>query len=230
MKSFISVILVAATVLISNAQPASATIITVQVTGIVNEVFTDGGLYLDGSVGVGTAMSGYCTYDSQTADLDPIESNGKYALLSISMTVGNYNFTPAPLLPEYIFFNVYTGDYGYCAYGGNICFDGTVYLDETPQSYEDINWSIATLELIDLGTSSGEYIPTDVLPDLDSWPDLSIFDVHREFEAAFHKSYSYGDGDFVIRGEITSLTVIPEPATLLLLALGSLALLTKRRT
>ena len=230
MKRLISIVFIAlAALVILNSQPASATIITVQVTGIVNEVFTDGGLNLDGSVGVGTPMSGYCTYDSQTADLNPIESNGKYALLSISMTVGNYNFTPDPLLPEYIFFYVYTGDYGYSASGGNIRFDGTVYLDGAPQSYEDINWSIATLELIDLGTNSGEYISTDALPDLDSWPDLSIFDVCRDFEAAFHKSYSYGDGDFVIRGEITSLTVVPEPATLFLLGLGSLALLTKRK-
>jgi len=208
--------------------PAWATIITVEVTGVVGSIATDGGLALDGSVGTGTTMSGYCTYDSQTPDLELGEYKGKYALLSISMTVGNYTFTPDPMPPDIPLFNVYTVDPGYTAHSGSR-FDGTVYLDGMPQSYDDIDWSIRSLELMELGTNSGEYIPTDALPDLDSWPDLSVFG-WRRFEVAFHKSYSYGYGDFVISGEITSLTPTPEPATVLLLGLGGLALLRKRRT
>jgi len=229
MKKRIWSIWLALGVCLAIVAPASATIITVEVTGTVDSIITDGGLTLDGSVIVGSEMNGYCTYDSETPDLNPIEENGKYALLSISMTVGNYTFTPDPTLPEYLFFGVGTGDHGYSAWGGNTRFDGTVYLDATPYSYEDIDWSIRSLELMDLLTNSDEYILTDALPDLDSWPELSIFDWRREFEVAFHKSYSYGYGDFVIRGEITSLTVVPEPATVLLLGLGSLALLRNRR-
>jgi len=209
--------------------PVWAIIITVEVEGAVNSVTTDGGLALDGSVIVGTTMTGFCTYDTDTPDQDSTNVNGKYPVISISMSIGNYTFTPDPTLPEYLFFGVGTGDHGYSAWGGNTRFDGTVYLDATPYSYEDIDWSIRSLELMDLLTNSDEYILTDALPDLDSWPELSIFDWRREFEVAFHKSYSYGYGDFVIRGEITSLTVVPEPATVLLLGLGSLALLRNRR-
>jgi len=205
--------------------PVWATIITVEVTGVVDSVGTDGGLALDGSVIVGSAMTGYCTYDPDTPDANPSENNGHYPVISISMTVGNYTFTHDPTSSEYPFFNVYTVDPGYSLSTASR-FDGTVYLDGTPQ---DIDWSIRSLELMELGTDSGEYIPTDALPDLDSWPDLSVFG-WRRFEVAFHKSYSYGYGDFVISGEITSLTPTPEPATVLLLGLGSLALLRNRRT
>lgn len=228
MKRSLSVILVAVTVLVtSSVPPASATILTVEVAGVVDSVWTDGGLALDGSVNIGSIMTGSTTYDTETPDLSPIPENGKYALLSISMTIGNYTFMH-DLTSSDPFFYVFTGDPGYSVSTVSR-FDGTVYLDGTPYSYEDIDWSIRSLDLMNLFTNSGEYIPTDALPDTSSWPDLSIFDVVREFEVAFHKSYSYGDGDFVICGEITSLDVVPEPATVLLLGLGCLALLRKRR-
>ena len=144
------------------------------------------------------------------------------------MNIGNYTFTHNPISPNPALFKVYTANPCYKVNSESPRFDGTVIVDGLPLTYDDIIWGDwAFLELMDLGTSSYEYIPNDALPDLDSWPDLSVFDMWRTFGTSF---YDQGDGYFGIYGEVTALTVTPEPATLLLLGLGSLALLRKRRT
>jgi len=203
--------------------PARATILIVEVEGAVNSIGTEGAFGLDGSVDVGSLMTGSCSYDTQTADL----GSGSYAMISISMTIGNYMFThnPASSIPP--LFDVYTVDPGYVVRSEALCFDGTLYVNGSPKTYNDIIWGWTYLELFNLATSSSEYISTDTLPDLDSWPDLSVFDVRRAFETRF---YGEGDDYFGIYGEVTSLTVIPEPATLLLLGLGSLAFLRRPRS
>jgi len=203
--------------------PVWATIITVEVEGIVDSITTDGGFALDGSVDVDSPMTGFCTYDTETPDL----GSGSYAMISISMHIGNYTFTHDPMSPDPPMFRVYTVDPGYVASSDALRFDGTIYVDGSPKTYEDITWNWTYLELFDLGTSSDQYIPTDALPDLESWPELSVFDQRRAFQTQF---YGEGDDYFGIYGEITSLTPTPEPATVLLLGLGSLALLRNRRT
>ncbi len=223
MKRSISIILVVLMGLtISNTQTALATIITVDVEGVVNYLGTGGGLTLDGSVSLGSLMTGSCSYDTQTPDL----GSGSYAMISISMTIGNYTFTHNPASSILPLFDVHTVDPGYVGRSGDSRFDGTIYVNETPKTYDDIAWNWAYLELFNLGTSSSEYITSIVLPDLDSWPELSIFDNRREFRTSF---YDESDRPFNISGEVTSLTVIPEPATLLLLGLGGLALLRRPR-
>jgi hypothetical protein len=207
--------------------PASATIITVEVEGAVNSVTTDGGLALDGSVNISSVMTGYCIYDTDTPDVNPTnEDVGGYQLTTISMSIGNYTFTHDPTSPEIPYFIVVTVDRNYSAVSYVPRFDGTVYVDGVPSTYDDITWSYTTLALFDLLTSSSEYITTDALPDLDSWPELSVFDTRRQFKARF---YDESNHNFQIYGEITSLTPTPEPATLLLLGLGGLALLRRRK-
>ena len=147
-------------------------------------------------------------------------------MISISMITGNYTFThdqASSILP---LFDVHTVDPGYVARSEALHFDGTVYIDGSPKTYDDITWGWTYLELFDLGTSSSEYITTDELPNLYSWPELSVFDVRKAFETRF---YGEGDDYFGIFGEVTSLTPVPEPGTLLLLGLGGLALLRNRR-
>ena len=205
-------------------------ILTVEVTGVVDSLETTGGLAFDGSISVGSEMAGFCTYDTHTLDLSPSEYNGKYALLSISMTVGNYTFTHNPTLPDPATFRVYTeeavtlGKGVYRAGGPDVRFDGTIFVDGLPQTYDDITWPEAYSELFDLWTNY-EYILTDALPDLESWPDFSSFDLIRNFRTSFDDQSSLS---FDISGEITSLTITPEPATFLLLSLGVLFLRRKK--
>jgi hypothetical protein len=204
-------------------------ILTVEVTGIVDSVETTGGLAFDGSIGVGSEMTGLCTYDTDTPDLSPSEYNGKYALISTSITVGNYTFTHNPISSAT--FRVATeeavvfGKGVYRAGGPGVRFEGTIFVDGLPQTYDDITWPEAYSELFDLWTSSEECIPTDALPDLESWPDFSAFDLIRNFWTSFDDQSSLS---FDISGEVTSLTITPEPATLLLLSLGALFLRRRR--
>jgi hypothetical protein len=66
---------------------------------------------------------------------------------------------------------------------------------------------------------------TDALPDVDSFPELSLFDDRREFGVGNDE----GALGFIISGEIMSITVIPEPGTVLLFGFGGLMLLRNRR-
>jgi len=204
--------------------PASATIITVEVTGVVDSVATDGGLALDGSVIVGSVMTGFCIYDTDTPDEDPSEDKGKYALLSISMNIGNYTFTHDPMSTDSALFNVgYDNWWIYRVDSASPRFDGTLYIDDSPKGYDDIAWDYTYLKLMKVG--SQEYTTTDALPD--SLPDFSVFDMDREFRVCFYEPSAPDRGYFDINGEVT--TLVPEPATLLLLGLGGLALLRRRK-
>lgn len=206
--------------------PVSAAIITVQVEGVVDLVNTQGGFALDGSVSLGSAITGFCTYDTDTADQVPSEYSGRYSLISISMSIGNYTFTHDPMSSISAFFEVSTVGNSYKAYSYTPRFDGTVYLDGIPKTFEDFSWTTFGLKLMYLATTLHEYFPTDALPDVDSFPDLSIFDRNKFIGVGTDEA---GPG-FVMDGRITSLTVIPEPATLFLLGLGGLVLLRRPRS
>ena len=203
--------------------PASATIITVEVEGVVNSVSVGGRFALDGSVDVGSIMTGSTTYDTETPDL----GSGAYAVISISMTIGNYIFTHDPMSPDPAFFHVYTVDPGYYVKSDGPRFDGTIYVDGSPKTFDDITWEepYGRVRLMDVLTSSYEYITSTELPN--SFPDISVFDSRREFRTGFGEPLSVSNrGTFIIEGDLTYL--VPEPATLLLLGLGSLALLKRR--
>jgi hypothetical protein len=203
--------------------PASATIITVEVTGVVDGVGTHGGLALDGSVDIGSAMTGFTTYDTDTPDLSD-GSNGRYALISILMTVGNYIFTHDPMSSTSPFLYVSTGDLGYSYTVRSLDprFDGTIYIDGSPKTFDEVNFDPFGLTLMYL--VDPDSITTDELPS--SFPDISTFTT-RNFSVGVDSPPE--EPGFAIWGEVTSLTVVPEPATLLLLSLGGLALLRRRK-
>jgi len=206
--------------------PATATIITVEVTGVVDSIET-AGFVLDGSVLSGTGMTGFCSYDTEAPDQEPGEYNGLYSMISVFMTIGNYTFEHNTASSELPSFRVYTVDPGYSAGSLAPRYDGVIIDNTVPKTYDDIIWSYTAFGLMSLFTSSNEYIPTDSLPDLDSFPDLSVFDVRKEFGVRFYDESGYKY--FEISGEVTSITVIPEPGTVFLLGLGGLALIKKRR-
>ncbi|MBN2456153.1 MAG: PEP-CTERM sorting domain-containing protein [Sedimentisphaerales bacterium] len=202
---------------------ARGEIITIEVTGIVNSI-GESGFNTDGSVSIGSVMTGFCTYDIETPDLVDSEYVGEYELLSLSMTIGNYTFTHDTLSSEYPFFRVGVVDPTFWAYSPEAMFDGTVYLDGVPREYDDIFWKNREVVLLDLWTSSSEFIPDDSLPT--SLPDISVFDMRNSFGLVFR---DYDGHLFGVSGEITSWNLIPEPATILLFGLGSLIFTVKRQ-
>lgn len=212
---------------IPNSQPALAEIVTVEVEGIVDEVWADNGLTLDASVEIGTAMTGSCSYDTETVDLFPqFDHRGEYQLISISMSIGNYTFMNDPAFPDSALFEVSAlGNFYHIASSYAPRFDGIVYIDGSPKTYDEVNFDDLTMALISL-EANNDYGITDALPD--SFMDLSVYR-HRSFGVGSYVDH-IGPG-FYIRGELTSLTVTltPEPATVLLLGLGGLALLRNRR-
>ena len=53
------------------AGPVWGTILTVEVTGAVDEIVSEGGFAWDESVYMGATMTGYCVYATETPDLEP---------------------------------------------------------------------------------------------------------------------------------------------------------------
>lgn len=204
--------------------PVWATLITVEVEGVVDSVSVGGRFTLDGSVDVGSVMAGTFVYDTETSYLD----GGGYPVISISMIIGNYTFTHNSASSEPPLFTVYTVDPRYTVKSDAPRFDGIIYADGSPKTFDDITWEepYGRLTLMDVSTSSDGIITSTELPT--SFPDISVFDLRREFGTGFGEPFSVPNrGTFVIEGELTYL--VPEPAAVLLLGLGGLALLRKRR-
>ncbi len=213
LRAFMSILpLVLIAGMCSNS-PALADLVIVELGGIVNDIDTYGGLTFDGSLYVGSPMAGTFTYDSEA----PPEPS--YPVTSISMTVGNYTFMHDPTSSKSpsCRFGV-----SYYIRSGAPRFDGTAYINGLPTTYDDADWHNLSI-LFSLGGRNLEP-PFGKLPDADSFPDISAFDLERSFSVGTDNG-PYG---FDINGEVTSLTIIPEPATLLLLALGGLVLVRKR--
>gem|GEM_PF-5577029 len=209
----------------SAMRPAFGAIVTVEIEGVVDSVRLGGGMALDGSVAVGSAMKGTCTYDTQTPDEKTSEGIGQYALAAISLSIGDYTFGPDPASGNLPYFRIHTIDPVYWIACPTAAFSGTVTLDGEPRNFDDFTWMINEFRFMDLWPKSGHYIPSEDLPT--SFPDISVFTKLNLFDVGFR---DYEDRVFVISGHLTSLTatVIPEPSVIVLLGLGSLALLKKK--
>ncbi|MBN2456151.1 MAG: PEP-CTERM sorting domain-containing protein [Sedimentisphaerales bacterium] len=205
---------------------ARGEIITIEVTGVVNSIDTQGGFALDDSVYIGSEMTGSCSYDTEAIDHYPQLNNiGEYDLSSVSMTIGNYTFFNNPMPPDELLFKVFSIDLSYIARSLSPRFDGFITLNGSFKSYDDIDWQDSGLTLINVCSSSNKYNLSDSLP---VWlPDISEFDWYNKFSVAFTDS-DWDTSWFGISGSLSSWTIIPEPAMILLLGLGSLAL-TRRK-
>ncbi|MBA7647400.1 hypothetical protein ES703_55172 [subsurface metagenome] len=193
----------AALLVLTLAGSVSARVITVKVEGVVNYFNTQGGFALDGSVGLGSVMTGSCSYDTQTPDLGM--GSGSYAMISISMTIGNYTFMHDPMSVDPPLFRVSTVDPVYIASSDALRFDGTIYVNNSPKTWDEVDLDTFGLSVLSLG-GWNDYGITDALPD--SFMDLSVYS-YRSFGVVSSPDH-IGPG-FYIRGELTSLTVIPEP-------------------
>jgi hypothetical protein len=178
----------------------------VVVTGTVTSTETTGGFVFEN---LGTQMAGYCTYDPETVDDEEGSSfYGRYNIDSLSMTIGDYTFADNSTTTPYPEFEVWVTDFCYKV----STIDGMVSINSAAQSYDDIN-----IVLFDLGNFSISG-PDDEIPT--SFPDISFFSDRNEFEV----DYSDADISFNVAGVIDSITVIPEPSSVLLLFLGGLLL------
>jgi hypothetical protein len=126
--------------ILSANQSVDADIITVEVEGVVNTVGVDGRFELDGSVNIGSVMTGTFVYDSDATNLLTSGANGEYAIISLSMTIGNYVFTHEPTSSVSPLFTVYTTDPAYYVRSDGPRFNGTIYVDGSPKTFDDITY------------------------------------------------------------------------------------------
>jgi hypothetical protein len=205
-----------------SCRTALCEIITVEFTGTVSSVYAGGDFTLDDSVNLNTFMYGRMTYDSTAVDQDTSPYCGTYDILTISMYIGNYTFLQQS--PSY--FRVVCGDSHY-TFATSSYFDGTILVDGTPAGYEDLSWDDSYFS-ISLAPNPFLF-KTDALPDADSFPPFSAFDMVHNFEVGFYRAPKGDHSKFIIDGEIKSLTVTPEPTSALLIIISAGLLRRKSR-
>ena len=220
-------LIVALIALTMSARPASAAPITFAFTGTVEEVadedFLEG--FLDGSIMEGTPFAGAYTFDSDTLNASASMKLGDYrhtgSPFGIWVDVGNYRFQSAGLdsilniRVENDFLN--PGNDSYTVRGS-----GNESIGPPIDPFVDIigiRWRLFTgsndpLSSVDLLT---------VPPPLEPWTvnQFSVFGDNSTRLAPLPL--------FTIDGAVTSVTVVPEPGTLGLLAGSLVALVIARR-
>ena len=201
--------------LASGIPKANAELITIGIQAKVDGVIDDGpgAGYLEGKIDVNDIITGYYTYESTTLDSNPSSQVGDYwhynSTAGIFLTVGGFEFQTDPanvdFLVEIVNDNVWTETDAYSLRSyKNLPISNGALVDY-------IFWELQDSTMMAISDDALPILP----PDLSDWSSnlLHIDGVTRTFE---------------IWGHVTTVEIVPEPATILLLGLGSL-LLRKRR-
>jgi hypothetical protein len=196
---------------------ADAALITIDITATVDSVTDDGpgDGWLDGLISPGSIITGSYTYESSTADSNPSSTVGHYwhyaTPAGISLSVSGLDFTTDPANVQFLVGVVNDGTSGglhdsYWIYSYN-----NLSLSNGP-SVDAVIWALEDPTASALSTDA---LPTSP-PVLDDWQ--SVLGLRLEGEK----------GGYFVDATVTS--AVPEPATILLLAIGTLTLRKRKRT
>ena len=212
MKRILKITEVFSVVLALSVGTLQATLIEINITAEIIGIDDRDGL-LEGKITAGDIMTGSYIYESSCIDSSPSSTGGAYWYYSspygISLTSGGFVFQTDPDNVEFLI-GVDDGTYGHDTYllrsYNNLPLSNGVEVDH-------ISWQ--------LDDYSGTALSSDALPTtppvLGDWQDNYL-------RITFgYKGYS------TMGVDVTSVELLPEPATILLLGLGGLALLRKRR-
>jgi len=199
---------ISAVIILSLTPPARAELITIEIEAVVDGVLDEGN-YLEDQISPGDIITGYYTYDSDTPDSNPLNSNvGDYWHYSqpcgIFLSVGGFDFQTDPTNVEFLveIINDYISgglhdSYGLRSYNNLSLSNGT--------SVYHIQWWLSDDTA---GAISSDTIPT-IAPSLEDWESLNFLRLEGE------------KGVYIVDAHVTSTVLVPEPTTLLFFALGA---------
>jgi hypothetical protein len=206
-------------VLLLSFTPVRAEIIQIGLTGLVDSVDDPYNL-LENEVHQGDSISGFYIYDSTTPDTNPSPIYGHYLYngepYGILLTINNVTFQTNPANGSTLI-NITNDEYGTTDHYG-ISSQNNQQLSNGVH-VESIFW-----QLYDF---SGTSLSSDALPlaplDLSKWQfeELSINGGIGGTPPCYEKTFG-------ITANVTSVYLIPEPTTILLLVTGRLLLNRKR--
>ncbi len=191
---------------------SSGQLITIGFTGNVSSVYDPHNIF--GGQTHGEATGTY-TYDTSTPDSNPSNSSGSYwhynSPCGVSVSINGFNFQTNPDSVQFLLgiSNDNGGDlYWFHSYSNSPLPNGTLV--------ETIAWQLQNY--------SGTAISSDALPT--TAPNLADWSVNYGLHISGPPRTEF---EFEIVANITSVVLIPEPATILLLTLGGLILRKHRR-
>jgi hypothetical protein len=201
--------------LLSFSNMVYADYVTFNFTGTVTSVDTQ----LSGQFNTSQTLSGFYTFDSNTADIDADFNIGNYlkSLISLSVTIGNYTATLG--LTPFNWITVWNYD----------PIDGVPFIDAySVRSDKMTGNSINGLDPIQFVLTF--YDTTHNMINSDDLPLLppNIPNYRHSWNLGFAQIDTPGTRADVF-GEITSLTLVPEPATILLISFGLIGLIGARK-
>jgi len=168
-------------------------------TGVVNS-FSDPSGVLDGSIHTGTEFSGRFTFDSDALDLNSDPAIGEYGgpAFSMTLTLGSYSW----------FSGLGNGDVR-VALGD---FYDDMMLGTRPFP---VGGGMHIFSMVVGFSHRGRIFASDALPLMDPFP-VSSFQGGLGVKGENVLEYTY----FEFGGSMTSFTVVPEPTSMLFLAMG----------
>ena len=192
---------------------AQGAIVEIALTGKVTSLDDRDGL-LGGQISIGDIITGSYTYDTSTRDTNPASSVGDYQYWSapygISLSLNGIVFATDPGNVNFLIelLDDHTGMDAYALRSyNNLSLSNGVWVDH-------ISWVLVDYSRAALSSTKLSAEP----PVLDNWP--------YDWGLRIHFGYKGGS---LIQTKIDSVTVVPEPGALSLLALGALALFKRAR-
>jgi hypothetical protein len=213
------VVAMVAAVIVCTAGLARAGLVTIEITGEVTGLDDRDGL-LGGDVTLGQEISGWYWYESSTPDSNPLVRVGDYyhysAPYGMELHIGDLVFQTDPqnvrFLIEVVDSHLTPPLDGYLA----------ISYDNLPLQ-EGLYIPLMAWELHDTSATalSNALLPTTA-PDVSDWSAMNWLRIELGLNP--------DQGSAMISGRVTSADVVPEPVTILLLAVGTIAVIRKNRT
>jgi hypothetical protein len=195
-----------------------AELVTIELTGEVTGLDDPVG-WINSEVTVGQEISGWYSYDTSTPDSNPLARVGDYYHHSkpygIELHIGDFVFQTDPADVEFLlavgdnFMYSSWDNYGVGSYN-NLPFSDEVYVTL-------IGWGLQDPS----GTALSSALLPATPPDVTQWSAMNWLRI----ELGGNPDQSSA----MIGGRVTSVSIVPEPATVLLLVMGGIALIRKKR-